>query len=263
MNAAAPSLLELQRAVSAGLADSEQLPAAFGAVVDGIDAAERLSIYRNTSLSTLTTALRLTYPAVQKLVGGEFFEGAARVFIDGHPARSAWLDQYGQGFGAFLAQFPPASSLPYLPDVAELEWAVSRALHAPEAIPMDLARLAAVPAAASASLRLFAHPALGLVRANSPADVIWRAVLDGDDAALGAIDPADGPVYLLIERRDSSVCLQRLSEAAWRFTAALFAGTPLALALQDNPDCAADALLAEHLGAGRFIEFESCDAARS
>src|SRR5882724_3945962 len=137
MNAAAPSLLELQRAESAGLADGEQLPAAFGAVVDGIDAAERLSIYRNTSVSTLTTALRLTYPAVQKLVGDEFFEGAARVFIEGHPALSPWLDQYGQGFCAFLAEFPPASSLPYLPDVAELQWAVSRALHAPDAIPID------------------------------------------------------------------------------------------------------------------------------
>ena len=260
MNAAAPSLLELQRAVSAGLADGEQLPAAFGALVDGIDAAERLSIYRNTSVSTLTTALRLTYPAVQKLVGDEFFEGAARVFIEGHPARSAWLDQYGQGFGAFLAQFPPASSLPYLPDVAELEWAVSRALHAPDAIPIDLAQLAALPATASASLRLLAHPALSLVRANAPADAIWHAVLDGDDAALGAIDPADGPVYLLVERRESSVCLQHLGEAAWRFTAALCAGTPLSAALQRNPDCAADALLAEHLAAGRFIGFESREA---
>jgi hypothetical protein len=256
MNAVAPSLLELQRAVSAGLAGGEPLPAAFEAVAEGIDAAARLSLYRNTSVSTLTTALRLTYPAVQKLVGDEFFEGAARVFIDGHPARSAWLDQYGQGFGAFLAEFPPASSLPYLPDVAELEWAVSRALHAPDAIPIDLAGLATVPAAASPLLRLFPHPALGLVRANSPADLIWHAVLDGDEAALTAIDLADGPVYLLIERRESSVCLQRLNEAAWRFTAALCAGVPLAPALQQNPDCPADALLAEHLAAGRFIGFE-------
>jgi hypothetical protein len=258
MSAIAPSLLELQRVVSAGLAGDGQM-AALEIISDGIDATARLSIYRNTSATTLTAALSLNYPAVRKLVGDEFFEGAASVFIDGHRAGSACLDDYGREFGEFLAHFPPASSLPYLADVAELEWAVSRALHAPEAAALDLARLAELTTQASASLRLLPHPALSLVRANAPADAIWHAVLEGDDAALGAIDLADGPVYLLVQRRESSVCMQRLSEAAWRFTTALCAGTPLAAALAANPDCDADRVLAEHLAAGRFGGFELCE----
>jgi len=253
-----PKLLDLQRAISAGLAGTEGDAAALE-LIAGDDAAERLSIYRNTAVSALTTALGLVYPAVRKLVGDEFFETAARIFIDANPSRSAWLDEYGRGFDAFLAHFAPASSLPYLADVAALEWAVSRALHAPEANALSLARLAALPTAAGASLSLRAHPALSLVRANAPADVIWKAVLDGDAAALAAIDPASGPVHLLVERREASVCVQRLGEAAWSFTAALCAGAPLAAALQDNPDCAADSLLAEHLAAGRFSDFEWCE----
>ena len=47
----------------------------------GSTAAERLDVYRNTFLSSLTTALRISYPAVHRLVGGEFFEGAAQSFI--------------------------------------------------------------------------------------------------------------------------------------------------------------------------------------
>jgi hypothetical protein len=256
MSTAAPSLLEVQRALLASLAGGEHEAADPHIVADGIDPAGLLAIYRNTSIATLVNALRLTYPAVRKLVGEEFFEGVARIFIGEEPAAGAWLDEYGGSFGGFLRTFAPASSLPYLPDVAELEWAVGRALHAPEAGPLDVHRLASLSGAQSGRVRLVAHPALSLVRADCPADAIWHAVLEDDDAALAAIDVAQGPVFLLVERHDCSVRMQRLDEAAWRFTATLCAAAPLSGALQDNPDCAADALLAEHLAAGRFVDFE-------
>lgn len=255
MNTAAPSLLEVQRALLASLTGDGDEAAASQIVADGIDAAGRLAIYRNTSISTLLGALRLTYPAVRKLVGDEFFEGAARVFMGEHRARGAWLDEYGEAFASFLARFPAAAELRYLAEVAKLEWSVSRALHASEAGSLDLARLAALCAADSERLRLIAHPALGLLRADSPVDAIWHAVLEDDAAALEAIDVEGGPVFLLIERRDSSVRLQRLSESAWRFAKALCDGAPLPQVLREYPDCA-DTLLAQHLAAGRFVDFE-------
>ncbi len=256
MNTTAPSLLEVQRALLASVAVGQDEAAATQIIADGIEPAARLAIYRHTSISTLVTALGLTYPAVRKLVGDEFFEGAARVFIDEQRATSAWLDEYGRTFGSFLAAFPAAASLPYFSDVAELEWCVSRALHAPEASALDLTRLAALSAAESARLRFAAHPALGLVRADSPADAIWHAVLEDDEAALRSIALKEGPVFLLIERRESSVQLQRLSEAAWCFTKALCDGCPLSEALREDPDDGAEALLAEHLAAGRFVDFD-------
>jgi len=51
-----------------------------------------------------------------------------------HPrasARAAALAEYGDGFADFLAGFAPAQSLPYLADVARLEWAINAAYHAP------------------------------------------------------------------------------------------------------------------------------------
>ena len=60
----------------------------------------------------------------------------------------------------------------------------------------------------------------------------------------------------MIERRDSSVRIQRLSESTWRFAKALSDGATLSEAMRDNPDCGADALLGEHLAAGRFVDFE-------
>jgi hypothetical protein len=259
VNAPAPSLLELQRAVRRSIAALDDAEAGAHIVADGIEPAARLGIYRNTFASVLTKALRLSYPAVHRLVAAECFEGAARLFMDEQPPRCANLDEYGAGFPEFLARFPPVAALAYLPDVARLEWAVSCALHAQDAEPLDIARLAALTGDEQAHVRFAPHPSVGLVRASHPADTLWRAVLDENDAVLASIDLASGPIWLLVHRTEAGVDVSRLSEGAWRFTSALFAGCPLHQALEEAQCGDAQALLAEHLAAGRFIDFGLAD----
>ena len=255
MNAPAPSLLELQRAVHRSVVAHDDAEASAHVVADGIEPAARLGIYRNTFASVLTNALRLSYPAVHRLVAAECFDGAARLFMDEQPPRCADLDQYGAGFPEFLARFPPVAGLAYLPGVARLEWAVNRALHAQDAEPLDIARLAALTEEEQARVCFAPHPGLGLVRADHPADAIWRAVLDENDAALASIDLASGPVWLLVHRAETGLDVSRLSEDALCFTAALLAGRPLHRALEEERYGDAQALLAEHLAAGRFTGF--------
>ncbi len=247
-----PALLELQQALRAQLL-GEALPPDDASAL-------RVAIYRNTCLSTLVNALRLSFPAVQRLVGAEFFEGAAREFIRHDPPSSAYLNDYGAGFPDFLRSFAPASALAYLGDVAQLEWAVNRALHAADVPSLELARLAALDEAALARGSFTSHPGLSLLRLEFPADAIWRAVLDQDDAAMAAIDLSAGPVHLLIERDASGVQLRRLNAARWQFSAGVCAGTPLHSMLEHGPDADVSAWLAEHLSLGRFIDF-NLDAA--
>src|SRR3989442_15336251 len=90
-----PALLGLQRAFAASMLLEED-DAVCGAVVDdGFAPAERLRIYRNTCRSTLIEALRMTYPAVQRLVGRDFFDMAAAPYAGPHPPQSGYLNQYG------------------------------------------------------------------------------------------------------------------------------------------------------------------------
>ena len=263
MNTQPPTLLELQHAVYRSIVEHDDAEAAASIVADGIDPAARLGIYRNTFASVLTNALRLSYPAVLRLVAAECFEVAARLFMEEQPPQSANLDDYGAAFPEFLSRFEPVSALAYLPDVARLEWAVSRALHAPDVLSLDLGSLAVLTEDEQARVCFTRHPSAALVRADHPADSIWRAVLAQDDAALAAIDPASGPVWLLVHRTESGVEVTRLSESAWRFTEALFAGRPLHSALEEAPGAEASALLAEHLAAGRFAAFSVSDTAIS
>lgn len=257
MNPNAPTLPELQRMMREHLLQRGSGEAAVYVVADGLDPGERLNIYANTSASALMKALQLSFPAVQHIVGAEFFEGAARLFADQAPPSSAWLDEYGADFPGFLEQLPQAASLPYLPDVARLEWQVNLVLHAPDAKPLEIARLAQLDGGELAQMRFKPHPAARLLRCHFPADIIWHAVLEQDDRAMAAIDLVDEPVWLLVHRTDSGIDVLRLTESEWDVTAALFCGQPLHEALEKSPCADAQALLAAHLVRGCFMDFDS------
>ncbi len=200
----------------------------------------------------MATALQLAFPAVRHVVGPEFFEGAARLFVAEAPPRSAWLDEYGADFPEFLARLAQAASLPYLPDLARLEWKVNLVLHAADAEALALARLAALGEAELEELRLAPHPAAQLLRCGFPADAVWHAVLERDDEAMAAIDLADGPVWLLVQRTQGDVHAVRLSEPEWRLARALFSGQPLGAALAAASCAEPHGLLAAHLARGCY-----------
>ncbi len=249
-----PTLLELQTAMRASLVHRDD--EAVSAMLAGHITADRLDIYRNTFVHTLTRALRLSFPATERLVGEEFFAGAAQFFIAEHPPREAWLERFGGAFPDFLRAFPQAKSIVYLGDVAELEWAVNNALHAVDVAPLHIAALGQVQPEDQGRISFVVHPSVGLVRLAHPADAIWHAVLAGNDEALGTIDIGSGPVRLLVERRETGVEVERLDEPSWLFLSALCAGQPIEAALDVAGDFDCSTALADHLTSGRFSGFE-------
>src|SRR5262249_11467469 len=248
-----PTLLELQHDMRAGLVEREVGPIA-KSLADGLGP-ERLDIYRHTILTGLKRALRLAFPAAERLVGREFFEGAADAFIADHLPRGGYLGQDGDEFPGFLRPFRPAASLSYLGDVASLEWTVNCALHAPDETPLELSQLAVLALEDQYRVSLRAHPSVGLVRSEFPVDDIWRAVLSRDDGAIAAIDLAAGPVFLLITRGEAGLEVARMEKSAWRFVEALCRGEPLLCAINATPGLDAANLLAEQLARGRFVAF--------
>jgi putative DNA-binding protein len=262
------TLLEWQRSMGAQLLAAPLFAAPPPTPPGDASPNERFAIYRHTCLTTLINALRLNFPVVLLLVGDEFFQGAATQFVTAQPPASAYLNDYGASFATFLAQFAPAAGITYLPDVARLEWAVSRALHAPDSASLDVASLTGLNDSQMSAVRFHPRPGLSVLRLDVPADDIWRAVLSGDEAAMAAVRLNDAPVYLLVERGERGPSVQRLTSAAGRFSESLLRGQPLSRALDAADEgCAADgcvadgtgdeinAVLADHLRAGRFMGF--------
>ncbi len=86
------------------------------------EARERLSVYQNNIVSSLSEALSDTFPVCNQLVGDEYFRALSIEFITGHLPTSPILSHYGAKFSDFLASFPPLADLPYLSEVAFLEY---------------------------------------------------------------------------------------------------------------------------------------------
>ena len=88
--------------------------------------------YRHSIRRNYRNALGATYRVVKRLVGEPFFNAAVDAYVAAHPSGCADLNVYGDRFDRFLADYPPARTLPYLPDVARLEWAIDRVHNAAE-----------------------------------------------------------------------------------------------------------------------------------
>lgn len=249
------SLRELQRTMRTALLSGSGTPPS--SVIGGTpDAAARLRIYRNNVLGNLTGALRLTFPAVERLVGADFFAAAAARFIPATPPESADLYAYGAAFPAFLAAFEPAQGIGYLADVARLEWAVSLALHAPFIPALTAGALLGVPGLQRADLRFTPHPSLSLLALAHPAKAIWEAVLADDAQArasgLAAIDISAAGDVLAVLRGSDGLVLLTLSPIAYGLACALTDGRPLADALDRVPAEDAAPLLGGLIAHGCF-----------
>ncbi len=110
-----------------------------------VSASDRLGVYHNNIMGSLSNALCATFPMIENLVGDKFLRGMAREFIFANPPTDTCLHHYGAGFDAFIKGYKPAESLPYLPDVARFELALNHAYYADDdaAMPADyLSRLA-------------------------------------------------------------------------------------------------------------------------
>lgn len=197
---------------------------------DGLAAAARVAIYRHHVLTSLTEVLAGVYPVVRRLVDPRFFAYAADVFIRREPPASPCLCEYGASFADFLGAFPPCRDLPWLADVARLEWALSRSADATDAVALDARGLASLSAEESAALRLSFDPSVGYLRSRWPVDEIWRA--HQTDGTPAEVDVSTGAVELEIRRLDDDVVLRRLDAATGAFRRSLAGGHPIAVAAE-------------------------------
>jgi len=247
------ALRDLQAAFAAHLLGADRAELAVEVVGDAIPAAARLRVYRHHVFQSLGAALAATFPTVQALVGEAFFRGLARAFIGSSPPAQPVLAEYGAAFPAFIAGHDAVRGLPYLADVARLDWALNLAFQAPVDGRLAAADLAAVPADRLPGLRLALVPGAALVNSAYPLDRIWAASQPG--APAGTVD-LDGQVHLLVLRQPDDSAFVSLSVAEAAFVAAIAGGLSLEAAAQAagpaDPGFDLSASFARLLGLGAF-----------
>jgi len=213
----------------------------------------RFKVYRNNVTVGLIGALASRFQVAEKIVGADFFAAMALEFAQRHPPRSPLLLSYGDDFPEFVASFEPTKDLAYLPDVIRLERARSRAYHAADAAPLDLAVLAATAPEKLAGLVFGPHPAMSVLRSPHPVVTIWA--MNAGEIELGPIVDWRGE-DALITRAQMSVEVHSLLPGGAAFLETLATGIPLAGAVEaavaEAPVFDLSANLACALRAGAF-----------
>lgn len=155
-------------------------PAGLGSHTSSV-VTRRFNVYRNNVVVSLIEALKATFPVVCRLVGDEFFSATAREFVHSSLPRSPILSQYGSDFPDFLARFEPVSDLPYLPDVARLEWLQLRAYHAPDAQSLTASDFAHLDPNSITDLVVDLLPSARLFTSPFACVSIWRTNTHDED----------------------------------------------------------------------------------
>lgn len=174
----------LQAHFAAALLEPDMDIAPLAAPAFVAQAQSRFAIHRNNVVAGLAAALARGFPAIQRLLGDDYFAALAAEFVRAHPPVGPVLLEWGEALPAFLDTFVPLAEHPYLGDVARLEWARRCAYHAADAEPLTVAALRALPAEKVGELRPAAHPSVQRLHSPHPVLTLWQAQQDDSDIAM-------------------------------------------------------------------------------
>lgn len=222
------ALPELQREFAAALAGDRAAARQFRGTAERVRT--RLAIYRANVEGNWTAALASAYPIVRKIVGATYFEALAHAFLHAAPSTSGDLNRYGERLPEFLERFPETADLPYLPDVARMEWLAHRAHFAADASDFDVAELAAVPLASAGLLQLRLAPACALLASAWPLGRIWTIHQEDYDGDFD-VDLDAGPDQVLVHRPRWRARVDSLAPGDFAFLDAARRGETLGAAL--------------------------------
>jgi hypothetical protein len=187
--------------------------------------AERMSVYTDGYLARMREALAEVYEAVRFVLGERAFAELSDAYAARHPSRDYNLSFAGRSLPAFLADSPLTVALPFLPQLAQLEWSVCQAFHAFERPPLKAEALAGLTPEEWGWLRLEFQPALSVVGSSWPILDIWAARRSPRDRV--DVPVAGRAQQVMVFRRGLEVRCETVEEPEGRLLSALIAGRTL------------------------------------
>lgn len=181
-----PVLKSLQQSFMANLTASEVDPAFLGWVETN-----NFSIYRHNRRTALLKALANIYPVCRKIMGEQYFQEIAKIYLEQYPSYSANLNDYGAHLSGVLAHSSFIVEWPYLIDLARLEWQLHCIFIGADEPFFDWQTLATISSVQHTDL-IFHRPVnSALIYSSFPIDRIWKSK---------QVDLTEREVYLFVKR---------------------------------------------------------------
>ena len=202
-----PSLREIQHALAAHIVANDGPPLEpWIRVPEGSDLAARVAVYTDGYPARLIEALRETFPAFANILGDGSLESLCDRYRQALRDTPVNLNDVGADLPQFLQTDRLREQLAFLPDLAELEWRVTRAFHARLVAAFDPSACADWDLAAWQRARIVFQPGVALLRSSWPLRALHATRhQDRDDID---VDLEQGGECVLVFRRGFEVVVE-------------------------------------------------------
>lgn len=203
--------------------------------------ANLLQVYRDGYVLRLIDVVGNDHEHLRRYLGEHEFRVMASQYIAANPSQHPNARWFSRGLPEFLRTAEPYAQKPVLADLAAVERALNDAFDAGDAPVLSIADLAAIPAAAWASLAFVVHPSAACLEASTNAGAIWMALKADEAPPAPAVSPE--AVHILVWRHGTTAMFREVSaeEAMmWQLTAggAHFGEICQMMAVFDNAETA-------------------------
>jgi hypothetical protein len=192
-------------------------------------AARRLEIYQRHYRESLRRHILGRFPTVEWLLGSARMLPLVDVFVRTSPPKVPCMAEYGAEFINFLAWDQSTATLPYLEDVATMDWHLGNLAVAISRPAMAISALQVVPQDRLPDLSLTLQPGVRYLASGWPLDDLVRIRLS--EAPPDQLTFDCHRVALEISGARGRFGLNRLDPAVFRFRSAICEGLSLGAAM--------------------------------
>jgi hypothetical protein len=186
----------------------------------------RWRIYRDGYLIRLAEAIENDYAAIKRILGDGAFASLCSRYLAAFPPSSHDIGRSGVNLPEFLVTDALTSDLPFLPDLARFEWAMTEAVVAPDSPTCRSDTLVELAPELLLDLVISPCPGSVVIRSEWPLGDLW-ACRDKEDREI-SVDVIDRPSRILVFRRGLSVQWRAASKEEARFLESVSGGATLA-----------------------------------
>jgi hypothetical protein len=188
----------------------------------GFGRLERVSVYADAYFFRLHDALAETFPTLRWLLGAEHFHNLATDYVLAEPSTSPNLHAFGDRLPEYLGRHPLLSRFPAATDIASVERALARALHAADRQCWTREHLARLAGSEWATLRVQLVASAQLLRNAHDVRPFHEARQQDTDVPL--VEAVHPPLFTLIWRKGHRPFFRTLSPAEGHVLSALDSG---------------------------------------